>query len=155
MPIVFPAIFILMGCQAEGVRQNELVVEEAWKPHPTDDGRSKVALISNQYETAANEQIVIPFSANNISSPPSLHLSFIVKSRGHCRMTYEDTEILLNDQVIKTLDFREYEDEQTISIDIPLPMHVIRQGNNQLIIAMGACDYDVDTMQLNQTSLVF
>jgi len=148
-------VFVSAGCQSTAPIQDGLIVGQGKKIAAAVDGSRKVPLISGVYQTAADERLVIPFTANNLSRAPELRLSFVVKSRGHCLFTYEDTEIRLNGGLLKSLDFRQYEDEQTVDLDITLPLNKIRAGDNQLLIAMGACDFDIDSLQLNQTTLSF
>ena len=121
----------------------------------TVDGSRKVPLISEKYRTSSREKLVIPFNVINLTRSPKLDISFVVKTRGHCRQTYEDTEIIMNDILVQSIDFRELNDEQVVDLSINLPLESINQGDNLLVIAMGSCDYDLDSMQLNRTSLSF
>jgi hypothetical protein len=70
------------------------------------DGSCKVLLISDKYKILPREKPVIPFRAGNLARPPKLAISFVARTRGYCRQSYENIEIIMNHMLVQSIDFR-------------------------------------------------
>ncbi len=84
-----------------------------------------------------------------------LSIDFKVVSTGHCTTTYEPTVFYLNNQEIVEFDFRDFYLETSIKQEVKLSRDQFNVGLNTLRIETGACDFDIDVLDLNGLQLIF
>ena len=84
-----------------------------------------------------------------------LTIQFVIKSAGHCRTSYEPTVFYLNERIIKTFDFRRYFLQKEISETVKIDKTFFKKGQNIFKIETGACQYDIDVLELNSLKLNF
>jgi hypothetical protein len=84
-----------------------------------------------------------------------LSIDFKVVSTGHCSTSYEPTVLYLNDHEITEFDFRDYFVEKQIKKELKLSEDQFKVGLNTLRIETGACDFDIDVLDLNGLKLIY
>ena len=84
-----------------------------------------------------------------------LSIDFKITSAGHCATTYEPTVFYLNDKEVIEFDFRDYFLEKQIKKELQLSKQQFKIGLNTLRIEMGACQFDIDVLDLNGLKLIY
>ena len=137
--------FLLLGC-ASTTHITDTVETEA---------KQQIELAPQQKDLGNKIKIYsIPI---DIEQPKDalLSIDFKVVSTGHCATTYEPTVFYLNDQEIVEFDFRDYFLETSIKQEVKLSRDQFNVGLNTLRIETGACDFDIDVLDLNGLQLIF
>jgi len=78
-----------------------------------------------------------------------LKIDFKVSDAGHCLMTYQPTEIFLNNKMITSFDFRRFYHREKVERSVEIKKNVFVKGKNIIDIRTGACDFDIDVLDLN------
>lgn len=96
----------------------------------------------------------VPFSLARIPSQPRLQFDFRISSAGWCPTTYVPTRIWINSQLIKEIDFRDFNVGDRNNFEIAIPATALIVGQNVLRIRTGACQYEYDRIKLNSVTLM-
>lgn len=94
-----------------------------------------------------------PFVTETNEKNASLTLDFIVNDTGHCQTSYIPTTVSINNQLVKEIDFREFEFQSRHVIDIAIKNTYLIAGRNQIEIVTGECSYDIDNMLMNEMKI--
>ena len=78
-----------------------------------------------------------------------LKIDFKVSDAGHCLMTYQPTEIFLNNKIITSFDFRRFFHREKVERSVKIKKNMFVKGKNTIDIRTGACDFDIDVLDLN------
>ena len=90
-----------------------------------------------------------PFTLENTDNDANLTLDFIVSDKGHCPVTYIPTMVSVNSNLVKKIDFRDFDYSSRQIISIPRQRKLLTIGVNQVEIRTGECSFDIDVMSLN------
>lgn len=103
--------------------------------------------------TAIKEHVV-PFKLASVPNNAELRLQFGVIRQGSCPKTYEDTTVRVNNELVASLDFRDYKIDAVKDIRVSIPEGILVAGENQLKIRTGSCKFDIDVMRLDNLTIV-
>ena len=136
---------LVLGCiYAAACQVPTLVV----KPVQIEKG-STTSLISKPSEIGYKVKLFkIPVTINE-PKDALLKIDFKISGAGHCPMTYEPTEIFLNNKKLISFDFRKYFLETQINRTVKISKDKFIKGQNIFDIRSGACDFDIDVLNLN------
>ena len=95
----------------------------------------------------------IPVVLDEIPSNAVINMKFDVITTGVCHVSYEPTEIFLNDESIQEIDFREMDEGSKQDIRVSLPEEYLKVGKNTIKIISGQCNEGLDSMKFNGVSL--
>jgi hypothetical protein len=95
----------------------------------------------------------VPVKITRLPAKPRLVLDFTVADKGHCLVTYEPTQVFVNNKKIASIDFRDFDYMAHQVIDIPVPVENLKTGQNMIRIHTGECQYDIDVMKFNSFKL--
>lgn len=95
----------------------------------------------------------VPVKISRLPEKPRLVMDFIVADKGHCLVTYEPTQIFVNNKKIASIDFRDFEFSERQVIDIAVPVTALKVGENSIRIHTGECQYDIDVMKFSSLKL--
>jgi len=110
-------------------------------------------LVTSNSEVGGDLQILtIPVM---VANPQDAHLTiqFVIKSAGHCQTSYEPTVFYLNGKTLKIFDFRRYFLQKEITETVQIDKTLFKEGKNIFKIETGACQYDIDVLELNKFKL--
>jgi hypothetical protein len=96
----------------------------------------------------------IPLVLQQVPQTARLQLDFRVVRTSHCPTTYIPTEVHVNDTIVETIDFRNFDRQSRQVIDIDVPQGLLRKGNNMVAIHSGECQFDIDVMHFNDLKLL-
>ena len=143
--------FLLYGILITGCQTAPYVSETVY----LDSSENKTSLIKNSSEIGNKvDSYSIPVMVEN-PKDATLNIRFKIKSTGHCLTSYEPTVFYLNGAIIKEFDFRRYFLKKEINAEIKLEKALFRKGQNIFKIETGACQYDIDSLNLNKLMLVY
>lgn len=137
------AVLFLTGCM-EIIKRTEPKVLDASNNQPVTMAAENLSIGSNIkiYE--------VPVTINKIPDKPRLLLEFTVLDKGHCPLTYEPTQVLVNSIEIASIDFRDFEYKDRRVIEITIPKSNLKIGENIFQVRTGECQYDIDVMRFNR-----
>ncbi len=137
------ALLFLTGCM-EIIKRTEPKVLDNKDGRPVSMAEKNLSIGNNikYYE--------VPVTIKKIPDAPRLLLDFTVIDKGHCPLTYEPTQVLVNGIEVASIDFRDFEYKDHQVIEIVIPKSILKIGENIFQVRTGECQYDIDVMRFNR-----
>jgi len=95
----------------------------------------------------------IPVVLDEVPDNAFINMKFVVITTGVCHVSYDPTEIFLNGESIKEIDFRELDEGSKQNIRVSLPKEHLTVGRNTIKIISGQCNEGLDSMKFNGVTL--
>ena len=143
---------MVVGCNRSSIKLDETKIVPSSKSTP-------LANISNESpkylgNTISREQYEIPFYLEEVPQNPRLAIRFKVASKGTCPVTYMPSTISINGAVVANFDFRKLSVNEEKKVIVHIPKERLEKGKNLLIFNNGGCKYGIDSMHMDDLSLL-